>query len=108
MLKDIERAQRIASRLTSGGEKVSGLGRYHGDIGLQTFCYQTSVIVDKGKRHKEVNWFPYKDKLPLFYRLVRSYFGKIVYRFAEEIIMVILEKVLYALCFSTRFDSFLR
>ncbi len=95
--KDIERAQRVASRLNSGGvaindviiiiansylpfggEKLSGIGRYHGDIGLQTFCHQTSVMVDKGKRHREVNWFPYKDKYPFFHRLIRSYFGKSV------------------------------
>jgi hypothetical protein len=62
--------------LPFGGVKNSGLGRYHGEIGLQIFTNQKSVIADSGKKNTEVNWFPYKGKLPLFNQLVRTYFGK--------------------------------
>ncbi|MBO8172858.1 MAG: aldehyde dehydrogenase family protein [Bacillaceae bacterium] len=93
--RDLEKAKRIASRLVSGnvvindvmitvanphlpfgGVKESGIGRYHGDVGLQTFCHQTSVMVDPGKSASEVNWFPYRGKYPLFLQLIRSYFGE--------------------------------
>ncbi|MCF6095046.1 aldehyde dehydrogenase family protein [Microaerobacter geothermalis] len=92
---DLRKAERVATRLVTGnvvindviitvanhylpfgGVKQSGIGRYHGEIGLQIFCHQTSVMSDKGKREREVNWFPYEGKLPLFFSLIRSYFGK--------------------------------
>jgi acyl-CoA reductase-like NAD-dependent aldehyde dehydrogenase len=100
--RDTQRARRVASRLISGGvvindimitianshlpfggEKLSGIGRYHGDVGLRTFCHETSVMVDKGRCEREVNWFPYRGKFLLFHDLIRSYFGKRVdwYRF---------------------------
>lgn len=92
---DVERAKRVASQLESGsvcineivsfvanphlpfgGVKNSGIGRYHGDIGMQSFCEEQSVFVDKGKKTSEVNWFPYEGKLPLFKELVEGYFGE--------------------------------
>lgn len=57
--------------LPFGGVKDSGLGRYHGAVGFQTFCHQVSVIVDKGRRTKEINWYPYQGKYRLFTRLIR-------------------------------------
>lgn len=92
---DINRAKKVASKLVSGnvvindviisvanpylpfgGAKNSGIGYYHADIGLQTFCLQSSVVVDRGYKKTEVNWYPYKGKYPLFKDLMKSYFGK--------------------------------
>lgn len=93
--KNIKKARSVASKLITGnvvindvivsvanphlpfgGAKESGIGRYHGDAGLTTFCHQTSVMVDYGWKRKEVQWYPYKGKYPLFLDLTKSYFGK--------------------------------
>lgn len=92
---DLNRGKRIARELTAGnvvindvivsianhhlpfgGVKHSGLGRYHGKVGLRTFCHETSVMVDSGRRQKEVNWFPYAEKYQPFSTLIKSYYGK--------------------------------
>jgi acyl-CoA reductase-like NAD-dependent aldehyde dehydrogenase len=62
--------------LPFGGVKHSGIGRYHGDVGLQAFCHQTSVMMDSGKREKEVNWYPYQGKYEIFNSLVQHFYGK--------------------------------
>ena len=62
--------------LPFGGTKYSGIGHYHGETGLQMFCYPTSVVWDRGRKKTEVNWYPYKGKYPLFVSLAKSYFGK--------------------------------
>ncbi|WDM02867.1 aldehyde dehydrogenase family protein [Alicyclobacillus cycloheptanicus] len=91
---DLSRGRRVASQLITGnshvndvivsivnhdlpfgGEGASGIGRYHSTAGLRTFCVQTSVMVDKGRRTREVNWFPYQGKYELFRTLIRSYYG---------------------------------
>lgn len=91
---DINKAKQIASQLISGnvvindvivtvgnhylpfgGEKHSGIGRYHGDIGLQTFCRQTSVMIDKGKKHNEIPWYPYEGKYNVFKSLLKDLYG---------------------------------
>lgn len=91
---DIPRGKRVISQLITGGAllndviltianpylpyggvKDSGLGSYHADTALQNFCLQTSVMVDRGKKLREVNWFPYGDKGKLFEDLLRSYWG---------------------------------
>lgn len=93
--KDLDRAKKVASKLISGnvvindvivsianpylpfgGAKNSGIGLYHGDIGLQTFCQLTSVLIDSGKKKSEVNWYPYKGKFEHFKNLMNYYFGK--------------------------------
>jgi acyl-CoA reductase-like NAD-dependent aldehyde dehydrogenase len=91
---DIQRGRRVASRLLTGnvlindvvvsianhnlpygGEKESGLGRYHGPAGLRTFCVEKAVMVDRGWLKREINWFPYAGKYLEFRRLVVSYYG---------------------------------
>lgn len=93
--RDLSRAKKLASRIEAGnvvindviitvanhhlpfgGIKESGIGRYHGPAGLQIFCHQKSVMVDRGRRLKEVNWYPYRGKYPLFKRLLQQYFGE--------------------------------
>lgn len=93
--RDLTKAREITSQLISGnvvindvlvsvgnhflpfgGVKHSGIGRYHGDIGLQTFCHQTSVMMDSGKKKKEVNWYPYQGKYEIFMSLVQHFYGK--------------------------------
>jgi acyl-CoA reductase-like NAD-dependent aldehyde dehydrogenase len=92
--RDVNRARRVASRLVCGnalvndvvitvanhhlpygGEKASGIGRYHGEVGMRQFCVQTSVMVDKGRRRRELNWFPYAGKYALFRELAASFYG---------------------------------
>ncbi len=48
--------------LPFGGTKNSGIGKYHGPEGLYNFSLETSVMVNKGKNNKEVNWFPYSEE----------------------------------------------
>lgn len=93
--RDLKKAKRTAAALQSGsvvindvmvsvanpylpfgGVKESGIGRYHGEIGLQIFCHEKAILIDKGQATSEVNWFPYAGKLPLFHRLITSLYGK--------------------------------
>lgn len=93
--RDLAKARRVAERLVSGsvvindvivsvsnphlpfgGVKASGIGRYHGEIGLQTFCHQKSIVIDSGKRKSEVHWYPYRGKREPFRRLIRRLYGK--------------------------------
>ncbi|MEH7484332.1 aldehyde dehydrogenase family protein [Neobacillus drentensis] len=67
--RDQEKAGRVASKLVSGavvindaiisianhglpfgGEKQSGIGRYHGEAGLRIFCHEKSILEDKGQK----------------------------------------------------------
>lgn len=61
--------------LPYGGTKDSGIGSYHSDSGIQNFALQTSVMVDKGRKLREINWFPYKDKKKDFEALLEGYWG---------------------------------
>ncbi len=47
--------------LPFGGNKNSGIGRYHGKEGIMSFVQKKSVMVSKN-RLKEINWFPYDKK----------------------------------------------
>ena len=62
--------------LPFGGVKESGIGRYHDEAGLKIFCHEKSLIVDKGRKKSEVNWFPYGGKYALFHKLIISFYGK--------------------------------
>jgi acyl-CoA reductase-like NAD-dependent aldehyde dehydrogenase len=76
--RDLERGRRVARAVVAGscavndvvknisnphmpfgGEKQSGLGRYHGPEGLRAFSSQRSIMVSAGRRRAEPNWFPY-------------------------------------------------
>jgi acyl-CoA reductase-like NAD-dependent aldehyde dehydrogenase len=93
--KDLEKAKRVASQLVAGnvvindvivsvanhhlpfgGVKHSGIGRYHGTIGILTFCHTKSIMVDKGTKPSEIQWYPYNGKYELFLSLFRHYFGE--------------------------------
>lgn len=90
---DRKKAERVAAQLISGGvvindvivsvanphlpfggAKHSGLGRYHSAIGLQTFCHEQSIIIDRGRRKTELNWYPYKGKYQPLKTLFANYF----------------------------------
>jgi len=93
---DLSKAKRVASHLISGnvcindvittvanphlpfgGVKHSGMGRYHAEIGLQTFCHQTSVMASQGGRKREINWYPYTPtKAEAISTLTRLLYGK--------------------------------
>jgi acyl-CoA reductase-like NAD-dependent aldehyde dehydrogenase len=62
--------------LPFGGIKESGIGSYHGEAGLRAFTYPKAILVDRGRKKSEVNWFPYAGKYPLFLDLVQAYYGK--------------------------------
>jgi acyl-CoA reductase-like NAD-dependent aldehyde dehydrogenase len=91
---DIEKARRVARRLVSGGvvindviltvanhglpfggTKHSGIGRYHGDIGLRTFCHEKAIMIDPGQRKTEINWYPYKGKYEGLKKMLKSYYS---------------------------------
>ena len=94
--RDLEKAKRVSSQLVSGnvcindvittvanphlpfgGVKQSGIGRYHGEVGLLTFCHQTSVMVNPSSKQREVNWYPYTPKKQeAISALIRLLYGK--------------------------------
>lgn len=93
--RDLRKAHRIARELVSGnvaindviisvanpnlpfgGVKESGIGRYHGEVGLQTFCHQRAVIISRGRRQNELNWYPYRGKRGMFAKAVRWLYGR--------------------------------
>ncbi len=45
--------------LPFGGVKESGIGRYHGPEGLKNFSNTRSVVIHRGRRDAELNWFPF-------------------------------------------------
>jgi acyl-CoA reductase-like NAD-dependent aldehyde dehydrogenase len=76
--KDRAKGKRVAARLAAGncaindvvknignphlpfgGVKFSGFGRYHGPEGLHAFSVQKSVMVNRSRSSREINWFPY-------------------------------------------------
>ncbi|WP_062356084.1 aldehyde dehydrogenase family protein [Bacillus kwashiorkori] len=61
--------------LPFGGTKQSGIGRYHGEHGLTIFCHEKAIVVDRGKRMRELQWYPYKGTYEQFLRLFQSYFS---------------------------------
>lgn len=92
---DLAKAESIAAQLVSGnvcinevistvanphlpfgGVKQSGIGSYHGPGGLHTFSHRTSVMLNKGKKKREVNWFPYTaEQERAFHTIIRLLFG---------------------------------
>ncbi|RLF59797.1 MAG: aldehyde dehydrogenase, partial [Thermoplasmata archaeon] len=93
---DLERARRIASRIVCGGvainnvltasanfalpfggAKQSGIGRYHGPYGLYAFSNIKALMIEKGKKQKEMNWYPYsREKYRLFLKTFKSLFSE--------------------------------
>ncbi len=92
---DLAKAQRVAARIVAGavvvndvivttanhhlpfgGVKESGWGRYHGEIGLRSFCHEKSVMVSRGRQSAELQWYPYRGKYALLQSLFRSYYGE--------------------------------
>ncbi|RLF43649.1 MAG: aldehyde dehydrogenase, partial [Thermoplasmata archaeon] len=55
----------------------SGIGRYHGEYGLYTFSNIKAVMMEKGKKRKEINWYPYtKEKYERFLQTFKSLFSE--------------------------------
>jgi acyl-CoA reductase-like NAD-dependent aldehyde dehydrogenase len=92
--RDVARARRVAQRLHCGGvlindavvtivnhhlpyggEKDSGLGRYHGPNGLRMFCTETAVMEQRLPFSREAHWFPYRGKVDALRDLIRAYYG---------------------------------
>ncbi|MFP3381770.1 aldehyde dehydrogenase, partial [Bacillus sp. SIMBA_069] len=61
--------------LPFGGAKQSGIGRYHGEHGLKIFCHEKAIMIDKGKKNTEIQWYPYDRKYPRFLSLFQNYFS---------------------------------
>jgi acyl-CoA reductase-like NAD-dependent aldehyde dehydrogenase len=63
--------------LPYGGVKQSGYGRYHGPYGLHTFSNIKAVINEKGKKPKDINWYPFRaDKYQRFLTTFQSLFSE--------------------------------
>jgi acyl-CoA reductase-like NAD-dependent aldehyde dehydrogenase len=63
--------------LPYGGVKQSGIGRYHGPYGLHTFSNIKAVIIEKGKKPKDINWYPFRaDKYERFLTTFKSLFSE--------------------------------
>ncbi|GGE13796.1 aldehyde dehydrogenase [Marinithermofilum abyssi] len=94
--KDLHKARRVASRIESGnicindvmigiahpalpygGNKESGMGRYHGPEGLKSFSHTVSVVTSPGRKKREINWFPYsRDQYTAISELLKDLYGK--------------------------------
>jgi len=62
--------------LPFGGVKKSGFGRYHGPEGLYTFSTSKAVMVNRSKKRKELNWFPFsKELVEIVQRLISTLYG---------------------------------
>lgn len=62
--------------LPFGGLKASGFGSYHGERGLQVFCTEIALMESKGKKNRELNWFPYNlEKEELVLELLGTLYG---------------------------------
>jgi acyl-CoA reductase-like NAD-dependent aldehyde dehydrogenase len=78
---DKQRAERVAKRLDVGnvsinnvmltegnpylpfgGTKNSGIGRFKGILGFDSFCNIKSILIDSNSSTIEVNWYPYTTK----------------------------------------------
>lgn len=93
--RDLKKAEKVAAGIDSGnvclndvmigianphlpygGNKESGMGRYHGPEGLLTFSHPTSVLSHRGKKKRELNWFPYsRDQYDAVDTVVRLLYG---------------------------------
>lgn len=63
--------------LPFGGAKQSGIGRYHGSYGLHAFSNIKAVIVEKGKKNHDINWYPFRsDKYERFLTTFKSLFSE--------------------------------
>jgi len=63
--------------LPYGGVRQSGFGRYHGPYGLHTFSNIKAVIIEKGKKPKDINWYPFRaDKYQRFLTTFQSLFSE--------------------------------
>ncbi|PSL43555.1 acyl-CoA reductase-like NAD-dependent aldehyde dehydrogenase [Salsuginibacillus halophilus] len=62
--------------LPYGGVGDSGIGKSRGRAGMQSFCIETSVLVDKGQQDEEFNWFPNAGKYEHFKVLIDNYWGE--------------------------------
>jgi len=79
--RDLTRAKRIARQINVGscsindviqqvanpaaafgGNKNSGLGRYHGLHGLRAFSKVKTVMIGRGDKRREMHWFPFSAK----------------------------------------------
>ncbi|MGG4488333.1 aldehyde dehydrogenase family protein [Metabacillus idriensis] len=93
--KDIKKAKRVVSKLVTGnavindvmisaanhhlpfgGVKHSGIGKYHGKDGIRVFCHEKSVLLDRGKKKTEIQWYPYQNKYPKIRSFLKLMFRK--------------------------------
>lgn len=67
----------VMPALPFGGIKESGIGRYHGEEGLYTFCNIKSVVIDRlSFLKKDFYWFPYgKNGFKNYSRFIKKYWG---------------------------------
>jgi aldehyde dehydrogenase (NAD+) len=62
--------------LPFGGVKDSGMGRYKGLHGLQSFSHTKAVVIDKDSAPPEAHWYPYgQEKFRLLSKVIDTLFG---------------------------------
>lgn len=68
----------VSAELPYGGVKKSGIGRYHGEEGIKTFCNIKSILIDKEYCKKEdFAWAPYgKNVRKKYLAFIKETWGK--------------------------------
>ncbi|MBN2442888.1 MAG: aldehyde dehydrogenase family protein [Spirochaetales bacterium] len=67
----------VVAELPYGGIKKSGIGKYHGEEGIKTFCNIKSILIDKAYFKEDFAWAPYgRDAFKKYLYFIKKTWGQ--------------------------------